>query len=63
MEVYVSAMENPGQFWVQVYGPGTLALDELVEKMTEYYEKKENAECHELKDVSYILLSLQINLK
>ncbi|XP_046607196.1 tudor and KH domain-containing protein homolog [Neodiprion virginianus] len=52
MEVYVSAVENPSQFWVQVVGPGAVALDELVTEMTEYYRDEENLELHMLKDVS-----------
>lgn len=52
MEIFVSAMESPSQFFVQVYGPGTLALDDLVEKMSNYYDNEENAESHILKNVS-----------
>lgn len=52
MEVYVSAIENPSQFWVQVAGSGTLCLDELVAEMTAYYENPENQEIHALKDVN-----------
>lgn len=51
MEVYVSAVENPGQFWVQVVGPGAVALDKLVTEMTEYYNDEENVELHALKSV------------
>ncbi|XP_043467814.1 tudor and KH domain-containing protein homolog [Leptopilina heterotoma] len=52
MEIFVSACETPSQFFVQVYGPGTLALDELVDKMTVYYNNQENAELHTLKNIT-----------
>lgn len=52
MEVYVSAMENPSQFWVQVVGPGTAALDKLVAKMTAYYNDEQSHELHALKNVN-----------
>lgn len=51
MEVYVSAMESPSQFWIQVVGPGTTALDKLVLEMTAYYNEEENRELHILKNV------------
>lgn len=51
MEVYVSAIENPSQFWVQVAGAGTLSLDDLVAEMTAYYGDEENRELHKLKTV------------
>lgn len=52
MEVYVSAMESPTKFWVQIVGRGTTALDKLVSEMTAYYNETENRELHKLKDVS-----------
>ncbi|XP_076164200.1 tudor and KH domain containing protein papi [Ptiloglossa arizonensis] len=52
MEVYVSAMESPSQFWIQVVGPGTTALDKLVLEMTAYYNEEENRELHILKNVT-----------
>lgn len=51
MEVYVSAVMSPSQFWVQVVGPGTLALDKLVKDMTAYYEEEENYKSHTLEEV------------
>ncbi|XP_012288010.1 tudor and KH domain-containing protein homolog isoform X2 [Orussus abietinus] len=56
MEVYVSAANNPSQFWVQVVGPGTVALDDLVTEMTLYYEDKKNRELHCLSDVSFSVI-------
>ncbi|XP_053971961.1 tudor and KH domain-containing protein homolog isoform X1 [Hylaeus volcanicus] len=52
MEIYVSAMENPSQFWIQVVGHGTTALDKLVSDMAEYYSEEENRELHRLKNVT-----------
>ncbi|XP_029163809.1 tudor and KH domain-containing protein homolog [Nylanderia fulva] len=52
MEVYVSAVETPNVFWIHVVGPGNTALDDLVSKMTEYYNKEENREFHILKKVT-----------
>lgn len=52
MEVYISAMETPSQFWVQVVGPGTTALDKLVSDMTVYYNDEKNHELHKLRNVN-----------
>ncbi|CAK9798286.1 Tudor and KH domain-containing protein homolog [Anthophora plagiata] len=52
MEVYVSAMENPSQFWVQVVGSGTTALDKLVCEMTAYYNDEQNHELHTLRSIT-----------
>lgn len=46
MEVYVSALASPHRFWMQILGPQAAALDNLVETMTEYYNKEENREIH-----------------
>lgn len=51
LEVYVSAVEHPGRFWVQVIGPKAVELDHLVEEMTEFYRQEENRECHTLREV------------
>ncbi|CAG9767375.1 unnamed protein product [Ceutorhynchus assimilis] len=50
-EVYVSAMENPSRFWLQIVGPKATELDCLVDEMTEYYNKSENRSNHCVKDV------------
>ncbi|KZC10383.1 Tudor and KH domain-containing protein [Dufourea novaeangliae] len=52
MEVYVSAMETPSKFWVQIVGCGTTALDELVSEMTAYYNDEQNYEQHKLTDIT-----------
>ncbi|CAL7951693.1 unnamed protein product [Xylocopa violacea] len=52
MEIYVSAMENPSQFWIQVVGPGTTALDKLVSEMTAYYNDEQNHELHTLRNIT-----------
>ncbi|XP_050486216.1 tudor and KH domain-containing protein homolog [Bombus huntii] len=51
IEVYVSAVETPSQFWVQIVGPGITALDKLVSDMNAYYSNKENYEMHKLKSI------------
>ncbi|XP_015126881.1 tudor and KH domain-containing protein homolog [Diachasma alloeum] len=51
-EVYVSATDSPSEFWVQVVGPGTLALDDLVKAMTDYYNNDESRELHTLIHIS-----------
>ncbi|XP_068980197.1 tudor and KH domain-containing protein homolog [Bombus flavifrons] len=51
IEVYVSAVESPSQFWVQIVGPGITALDKLVSDMNAYYSNKENYEMHKLKSI------------
>ncbi|XP_063172964.1 tudor and KH domain-containing protein [Candoia aspera] len=38
LEVYVSASENPGHFWIQIVGSRALQLDKLAREMTQYYE-------------------------
>lgn len=51
IEVYVSAVETPSQFWVQIVGPGITALDKLVADMNAYYSNEENYQLHKLKNV------------
>ncbi|CAD7079191.1 unnamed protein product [Hermetia illucens] len=50
LEVYVSAIASPAKFWLQLIGPQTRKLDELVENMTEYYSKAENQAQHRIAD-------------
>ncbi|CAH0563943.1 unnamed protein product [Brassicogethes aeneus] len=50
-EVYVSAVKDPSQFWVQIVGPKASELDMLVEEMTEYYNKEENRNLHLLDEI------------
>ncbi|XP_070622402.1 tudor and KH domain-containing protein [Erythrolamprus reginae] len=44
LEVYVSASENPGHFWIQIIGVKALYLDKLVQEMTSYYENNDGSE-------------------
>ncbi|KAM7351323.1 tudor and KH domain containing protein papi isoform 1-T3 [Cochliomyia hominivorax] len=48
MEVYVSAIASPAKFWVQIIGPQTKRLDDLVTNMTEYYSVPENRAMHQI---------------
>lgn len=50
MEVYVSAIASPAKFWLQLIGPQTKKLDELVAEMTTYYNEKENQSYHKIDD-------------
>ncbi|KYQ56430.1 Tudor and KH domain-containing protein [Trachymyrmex zeteki] len=52
MEVYVSAMETPSLFWIQVVGSTNIHLQHLVHNMTKYYNKKENCQLHILKKIT-----------
>ncbi|XP_061394815.1 tudor and KH domain-containing protein homolog [Musca vetustissima] len=48
MEVYVSAIASPAKFWVQLIGPQTKKLDDLVANMTAYYSNAENRAMHQI---------------
>ncbi|XP_037079117.1 tudor and KH domain-containing protein-like [Pollicipes pollicipes] len=52
LEVYVSAVDTPGHFWVQVKSPRAIELDKLVERMTALYSEESNREMYKLKKVS-----------
>lgn len=51
MEVYVSGMETPDQFWIQILGPGIIYLESMENQMTTYYDNENNHETHALKEV------------
>ncbi|KAH8263061.1 hypothetical protein KR044_003831 [Drosophila immigrans] len=48
MEVYVSAVASPTKFWVQLVGPQSKKLDDMVQEMTSYYSSAENRAKHQL---------------
>ncbi|XP_017858547.1 PREDICTED: tudor and KH domain-containing protein [Drosophila arizonae] len=48
MEVYVSAVASPTKFWVQLVGPQSKKLDDMVKEMTAYYSNAENRAKHQL---------------
>lgn len=50
LEVYVSAIATPGKFWVQLIGPQTKKLDNLVKELTDYYNVDENREMHRISE-------------
>merc|ERR1719158_2030686 len=52
IEVYVSSILNPSQFYVQKVGPQSIALDKLVQEMTAYYEITANQKLNALSEVS-----------
>uniref|UniRef100_A0A8D0G8Y9 Tudor and KH domain containing n=1 Tax=Sphenodon punctatus TaxID=8508 RepID=A0A8D0G8Y9_SPHPU len=37
LEVYVSAIEHPNHFWIQIIGSRCLQLDKLTQEMSQYY--------------------------
>ncbi|XP_078288098.1 tudor and KH domain-containing protein-like isoform X2 [Rhinoraja longicauda] len=43
LEVYVSASENPGHFWIQILGSRCLQLDNLCSEMSHYYSSSSTA--------------------
>ncbi|XP_054745078.1 tudor and KH domain-containing protein homolog [Anastrepha obliqua] len=50
MEVYVSAIASPSKFWVQIIGPQSKKLDDMVHSMTEYYSEPENKARHQISE-------------
>lgn len=50
LEVFVSAVNSPSRFWVQLVGPQSTELDFLVDAMTEYYNTTENQELHQIRE-------------
>ena len=44
VEVFVSGVETPGQFWVQKVGPRSVELDKLTQEMTDFYYQPTNQE-------------------
>lgn len=50
LEVFVSSVNSPSRFWVQLVGPQSTELDFLVDAMTEYYNIKENQELHQIRE-------------
>lgn len=49
VEVYVSAVEHPGHFWVQLVSSESTQLDKMITDMTDYYT--ENPEQNQLENV------------
>ncbi|KAL0128829.1 hypothetical protein PUN28_003898 [Cardiocondyla obscurior] len=52
MEVYVSALNTPNMFWIQVIGSANIELQQLELEMTEYYNNAENRKNHMLKNIT-----------
>lgn len=50
LEVFVSAVNSPSRFWVQLVGQQSTELDFLVDTMTEYYNIKDNQELHQIRE-------------
>lgn len=52
LEVMMSAVNNPGYFWVQLVGGRSRELDKLVEELTDYCKQPNNRQAHELEEVA-----------
>lgn len=42
LEIYVSAVENPSRFWVQICGSNAIQLDKLATEMSDFYNDDKN---------------------
>lgn len=42
IDVYVSAVDTPSKFWVQISGSKSIQLDKLATEMTEFYDDERN---------------------
>ena len=68
IEVFVSGVESPGQFWVQKVGPHSVELDKLTQNMTDFYAEDSNRKlmavatvqvlyrCHILISINFFVL-------
>jgi len=52
IDVFVSAVASPDKFWIQIAGPLTSALDNLVTEMTSFYREENNASQYRISVVS-----------
>lgn len=50
IEVFVSTVNSPSQFYIQIAGTQSTELDFLVDAMTEYYSSKTNQEIHSIRE-------------
>ncbi|KAK2167696.1 hypothetical protein LSH36_25g07051 [Paralvinella palmiformis] len=51
MKVFVSAIEHPEHFWIQVLGSNSTQLDKMITEMTEYYSKENNLQASQVSDL------------
>ena len=58
IEVYVSGVESPGQFWVQKVGPHSVELDKLTQNMTDFYAEDSNRKLMSVATVQVLLAPL-----
>jgi tudor domain-containing protein 2 len=52
IDVYVSNVESPSKFYVQIVGSQTTNLDMLTHEMTDYYDINDNRKFHKLEEPS-----------
>lgn len=50
LEVFVSTVHSPSQFYLQIAGPQSTELDFLVDAMTEYYSSAMNHDIHSIRE-------------
>lgn len=51
MEVFVSAVEHPGHFWVQIITSESLRLDKMTDDMTAFYSNEDTAQTYAVASV------------
>ncbi|XP_025080601.1 tudor and KH domain-containing protein-like isoform X2 [Pomacea canaliculata] len=51
MEVFVSAVEHPGHFWVQIITASSLQLDKMTDDMTSFYNNSATAQTYGVSEV------------
>lgn len=51
MKVFVSAVEHPSHFWIQVLGSTSMEFDKMISEMTEYYSKDDNLQASQVSDL------------
>uniref|UniRef100_A0A1B6D308 Tudor domain-containing protein n=2 Tax=Clastoptera arizonana TaxID=38151 RepID=A0A1B6D308_9HEMI len=52
LDVFISAVASPSNFWMQVCSPHSAELDHLVEEMAAYYLQEENRQIHQIKKLN-----------
>ncbi|XP_055955914.1 uncharacterized protein LOC126815462 isoform X2 [Patella vulgata] len=52
MEVYISAIEHPGHFWVQILSSEAMQLDRMTDEMNRFYSTDEAKLSYSISDIS-----------
>lgn len=56
MEVFVSAVEHPGHFWVQIITASSLQLDKMTDDMTSFYNNSATAQVKKRENVIFMIV-------